>query len=139
MRILLAAGLAVLFLCAAAAQTPRPGMPAPPVDAELSVDEAVISGRVTDERTGRPLVKASVSLAPVDQPISKTTTTDETGRFEFAGLTPGDYQIFGRAPGYLVWAYRQQVYGGPSVDVGVNPTTESGKCASLLASMFTPR
>ncbi len=67
------------------------------IDFEL-IPGAVVSGVVLD-RFGHPVERVSVSVAVRGRGGSKTTITDDRGRFRVAGLRPGDYVVrarFGR-------------------------------------------
>ena len=67
------------------------------IDFEL-IPGAVVSGMVLD-RFGDPLERVRVSVAAQDRGGSKTSSTDDRGRFRVAGLRPGDYVVrarFGR-------------------------------------------
>lgn len=56
-----------------------------------------IRGRVVEDSTGAPIVGAQVVLAKT----SRSTRTDSTGRYEFAGLAPETTLVMVRAPGFL--------------------------------------
>lgn len=69
----------------------------PPRDARLTADTGVISGQVTGKDTGLPLPRMIVTLVMTDG-SRRTETTDDQGRYEFAGLPPGLYELWA-APG----------------------------------------
>ena len=56
----------------------------------------VVAGRVVDLLSETVVVGATVTLRGTD----RAATTDDSGFFEFVGLTPGDYEIEVRSPGY---------------------------------------
>jgi len=72
---------------------------------------AICGGRVVDEE-GRPVALAEVSLRPHEPPPGTVGTvelagedeqhthSDEDGRFEFATVTPGEYEVDAFARGY---------------------------------------
>ncbi len=57
----------------------------------------IITGRVVDATSVTVVAGADVVLVGTGRGV----TTDEFGAFEFAGLTPGDYAIEVRHPGYV--------------------------------------
>jgi hypothetical protein len=88
----------IAILCAisvsAVAQSPRDETPTPSTT-------GAISGRVVNEN-GQPLPNVSVSLRgsqPLFQP--RTTTTDNEGNFQVAGLDPVLYGILAFTPAYI--------------------------------------
>ncbi len=88
-----------------------------------SVGDGIIAGRVVDAVTGRPVAGATVTLGWVSAEAAASSTpvvptrvrpgsarpgvqvTDDTGRFEYAGLTAGRFRLQVRGgPGYR-WSY----------------------------------
>src|SRR5688500_19241634 len=57
-----------------------------------------VSGEITDSTGGR-LPAATVTLTSVERGVSRTTTTDETGRFLFSLVSLGPYAITIAPPG----------------------------------------
>jgi hypothetical protein len=84
----------------------------PPPDRarEIGTDEAVVQGRITDARTGRPVAEATVTLHGADQ--ASSAPTDEQGRYEILAV-PGEYRLSARAPGYVPSQYDQRDVLGP--------------------------
>ena len=64
---------------------------------------ASLSGVViTDDLDGRPIRRAAVSLGvPGDSRRQWVTSTDDNGRFAFAGLPSGNFTLFAAKPGYV--------------------------------------
>jgi outer membrane receptor protein involved in Fe transport len=60
------------------------------------VQEGAIVGRVTDKRTGDPIIGATVTL----DPSSKTATTGSDGRYRFVNLDAGSYTVRARYIGF---------------------------------------
>jgi hypothetical protein len=52
---------------------------------------AAISGRVTEQASGRPLPRMVVTLVTADPSKQVEAVTDADGRYEFTGLAPGRY------------------------------------------------
>ena len=67
--------------------------------------DCAISGVVKDAMTGQPIADAIVGLAPVGPrgfaSPSQRQSTDEDGRFVFADLVAGDYQVLASKAGYF--------------------------------------
>ena len=59
---------------------------------------AIIAGRVVDVLSVTVIAGADVILVGTN----RAATSDEDGRFEFPGLTPGDYALEVRHPGYAL-------------------------------------
>ena len=55
---------------------------------------ATIRGRVTDKETGSPLVRAVVNVYRQGDSKGLYARTDDEGRYELEGLTPGEYSGF---------------------------------------------
>src|ERR1041384_1829928 len=64
-----------------------------------------VSGTVTDKRTHAPVKTATVELESEALPVALTTTTDASGRFSFASLSPGRYDVRVSADNF----YAQQI------------------------------
>jgi Fe(3+) dicitrate transport protein len=74
-----------------------------------------VSGRVVTAG-GHALAGATIVLQP-DQGVATTTTSDESGRFRFSGLTPGRFQVTARAIGFSPVAQRVTVASGSPLEV----------------------
>jgi len=74
-----------------------------------------LSGSVVNAATGEPVRRATVGVQFLGgmRPgaAAQTTTADGGGHFEFSGLTPGQYQLWGERRGYP----RQNFSGGLSI------------------------
>lgn len=90
-------------------------------------------GRYLDEH-GSPLIEQSISLNGLDQPTRErarlTAITDSEGRFEFAGLAPGQYHLRGElvapAPDAGASLLRLvRVEDGQTLDFDLRPTGHS--------------
>ena len=67
--------------------------------AQQSIDYASLSGRVTDP-SGAVVAGAAVAARHVDTNVTRSTTTDEDGRFRFPYLRIGTYEIKVVQPGF---------------------------------------
>jgi hypothetical protein len=85
---------------------PVSGHQAPPAGASAT---AKISGRVTAVDTGRPIRRATLRLVSYEvMRQARTAVTDDDGRFEFAGLLAGRYQLNAAAERYLGLEFGQR-------------------------------
>jgi hypothetical protein len=85
-----------------------PGRDGPPT---MPTGTALVSGSITSVEGGRPMRRASVRLQMTSSPVSKTTTTDDRGFFEFKDLPAGDFTLRANKPGYLEAIYGQKKPG----------------------------
>ena len=60
-----------------------------------------IAGRVSSQKVDDGISGATVNLFRPDDGLRKTAQTDAFGRYTFAGLTPGHYEITGAAKGFM--------------------------------------
>lgn len=73
---------------------------APPVaSAQETINSASVSGRVTDP-SGSVIPGAQVIARQTETNLTSSTTTDTYGRFRFATLRLGPYQIKVQQPGF---------------------------------------
>ncbi len=76
-----------------------------------SQDLASIDGQVIQSATGEPVRKAHVALSEAGQNGPElVASTDETGKFRFAGVQPGLYWLIATKGGFLPGRYGQQQY-----------------------------
>ncbi len=90
-------------------------------DLDLEVDVAalervVFAGRVTDARTGEPVVGSTLTpmaLGPGGSRSGRNVALapDAEGRFRLAGFEPGSYQLIVSAPGYAPWRAESRDFG----------------------------
>jgi beta-lactamase regulating signal transducer with metallopeptidase domain len=145
-------GLIVAMFTGAYAQSQTPGTLSQ-IDAG---DGAVLSGRVVDGRSGKPVVGASVRaqyitgvenpprcpigdcevlLDPVAGriPVYRATTAAD-GSFDVRGVKPGDYDVAAVAPGYI-----QRYFGQISDDMPEMPVhVEAGQRATSIEVRLEP-
>jgi uncharacterized protein (DUF2141 family) len=95
-------------LLAAQARDPRtaPTPQAPQRDAAARTGKAVIAGVVTtDEQTPQPVKRAQVTIVSPEAAFTRTTYTNDAGRFSMTGLPAGRYTLTVTKPPYLRLAY----------------------------------
>jgi hypothetical protein len=66
---------------------------------------ATLEGQVTDS-TGAFIPQATVTITSVDRQISSNVQTDESGRYSFAALLPGNYDLSAEAKGFKGYIQR---------------------------------
>jgi hypothetical protein len=66
-----------------------------------SLPRGEIAGRVSSQKVEDGLAGATVSLLRPDNGLRRTAQTDAIGRYAFANLAPGHYQITGAAKGFV--------------------------------------
>ena len=95
---------------------------APPRDrvvAEAPAGSARIRGQVVAADTGTPLRRAQVRASSTTIRLTRLTTTDAEGRYEFLNLPPGRYTITVSKAGYvgLEFGQRRPFEGGRPLDL----------------------
>jgi len=108
-RALMAVAVLVLGVASAAAV---------PADAQETVNFASVSGRVTDS-SGGALVGADVSARQVETNVTTRTRTDSEGRYRFAYLRVGVYDVAFQSSGFAVAVKRLTLTAGAAFDVPV--------------------
>ncbi|RME21063.1 MAG: TonB-dependent receptor [Deltaproteobacteria bacterium] len=84
---------------------------------------AVVTGRLRESGTRRPVDAVTVLAEPVrtpdgtEPPPGRSTTTDADGRFELRDLAPGTWRLVATAPGYRTEEWTVEVADGEAVDV----------------------
>ena len=106
-----------------------PSSPAAAQQPGLSTDSAAqswhISGKVVDARTGQAVPRCVVEITPTDhrsQPLSFETGDD--GRFDFAGVSLGKYELSAARRGYLTQSYQQHEDFSTAIAVGPERISE---------------
>lgn len=88
--------------------------PQPPRDpqqmpqTQLAVGTATISGVITMAGQNQPARKVRVNLSGAELRGSRSTTTDDQGRFSFTALPAGRYSLSANKPGHLSVTYGQR-------------------------------
>jgi len=102
------------------AQQPRATLSRPP-----TTGRAVIAGLVvSDGPTPSPVRRAVVTAVMTGQDVSRTTVTDDDGRFELASLAPGRYTLSATKAAHLVAAYGAKRPGRPGTSLSLNDAQE---------------
>jgi hypothetical protein len=93
-----------------------------------------IAGRVSSQKVDDGIAGATVNLLRPDG-LRKTAQTDAFGRYTFAGLTPGHYEITGAAKGFVtrsigfeLKAEPHMTYSSPGAD-SIDPEDLAGDIA----------
>jgi len=85
---------------------------APVVWLHAQATAASLAGTVVSAE-GRPLRSATVTLSDATTGVRISEITDDLGRFAFAGVWPGRYQLSVSKPGYLTTFYGAREPGRP--------------------------
>ena len=86
--------------------------------AQETVTYASVSGRVTDQ-TGAVLAGAEVTARHAETNVTATARTDAEGRFRFAYLRVGPYEITARAAGFTPATRRLTLTVGAAFDLPI--------------------
>ena len=86
--------------------------------AQQSVEYASVGGRIVDP-SGAVVADAQVTARQIDTNLAAHATTDEGGRFRFAYLKVGAYEITVQQPGLAVAARRLTLTAGGAVDLQI--------------------
>lgn len=92
------------------------------VAAAFAQQTAIIQGRVTDE-SGAVIPGANVTISG-ERGFAKTVSTNETGLYMAAGLTPGKYTVRAVLPGFTPGEATVDVSGTKTVDLALNVALE---------------
>ena len=99
-----------------AVQAPTRDVVAPP----RAGDGIIMGTVVTDEAEPRPLRGVRVMLESGTLGIPQAAVTDESGRFAFIGLVPGNYALQAVRPSYVTTYYGARKPGrGPGVPIAI--------------------
>ena len=89
-------------------------------EAAAPTGTGVISGMVTMAGTSQPARKVRLTLSGGELRGSRTTTTDDQGRFSFTALPPGRFTLGANKPGHVSVSYGQRRPGtqGTAIQLG---------------------
>ena len=90
------------------ASAQRPGLPVRDASRPPATGTARIRGRVLLPETGAPLRRALVTLISPEGGIRRVVTTDAQGRYEFADLPGGRYNLSASKGGFVTLQYGQR-------------------------------
>jgi len=80
---------------------------------------ALLSGRVVNDVTNRPVRRAVVSITGADTRLRLTSITDDNGAFAFLGLQPDRYTLGATRPGYVTTGYGARKVGRPGTPISI--------------------
>jgi hypothetical protein len=105
----------------------------------LSAQTYRIAGTVVSSVDNHPLQRASIQIANVNDPQQiQTTISDEDGRFAFAKVPVGLFELQGSAPGYRPTLYEEHDEGfNTGIVTGAQVDTESLTLKVLPDSSIT--
>ena len=114
------AGVSAMFLSATAfaqVRDTRPPTP-PPAPQQQARDvakpdtgkAALLGTVVTDEQTPQPIKRAQITVSNTDLTVTRTTFTNDAGRFTITGLPAGRYTLAASKPPYLRTNYGAKRY-----------------------------
>ncbi|KPK76427.1 MAG: hypothetical protein AMJ89_04195, partial [candidate division Zixibacteria bacterium SM23_73] len=116
------------------------GQNTPDIDFALTPIGGVgsISGMVTDEVTGRPIVGAGITLSDLDC----MWFTDSTGYYICDNVPVGVYEVDASAAGYYPETYPDSVgviegQNAPNIDFALTPTGEFGSISGRVTDEVT--
>jgi protocatechuate 3,4-dioxygenase beta subunit len=133
-RVLGVAGAACALLCAASFAGQSNGSSA------KASGLYRVAGEVVSAKTGDPLQSARVTLRSVKNPREAASViTDESGRFEFTGLSAGKYSLSGARRGYIPAAYEQHEQYSVAIVTGDGLETENLKLKLRPMAAITGR
>ena len=94
---------------------------APPAAAiaQETVNYASVAGRITDP-SGAAVVGAEVAARQAETSTTSTTKSDVEGRYRFAHLPPGGYEIVVRLAGFKDTTRRLTLNAGAAFDLPIS-------------------
>ncbi len=96
---------------------------------------AVLSGSVvTDEQTPQPIRRAAVTVVNTDASLTRTTYTNDAGRFSLTGLPAGRYTLAASKAPFLRASYGAKRYDLPGTPI----TLKDGSQMTDIALRLTP-
>lgn len=115
----LAAALLFCGSLVAAQQAQRPGQPARDTaqTRPAPLGTASISGTVSVAGSGQPARKVRVNLSGEELRGSRSTSTDDQGRFSFTALPAGRFNLSVAKPGHVTVSYGQRRPGTPGTPI----------------------
>jgi hypothetical protein len=119
------------------AQESQPAAPASPASSPIATPTADVAG-VVRTVDGSPVPGASLRLVNTDTHKAFVSWTDESGKFQFAGLPAGHYTVQASQLGFLPASLEIDLGAGPPPPP-LELTLRVATLAELAASPSTPR
>jgi len=105
--------------------------------AALAQASVSLSGTVRDAITGAPVGGAAVRLASTGDGDPRITIADKDGRYRFAAVDPGRYEVSVRVDGYLEGRFGQARPGAPGRLVEVATTAVAAELRVWQGAVIT--
>ncbi|KPK99750.1 MAG: hypothetical protein AMJ91_06485 [candidate division Zixibacteria bacterium SM23_73_3] len=120
------------------------GQNTPGIDFALTPtgEYGTISGRVTDEETGLPIIMAHLVAIGLDNWCYGEAWSDTSGHYMIQNLCPGIYQVNANKMGYVPETYLDSVTviageNTPDIDFTLMPIREPGSISGLITDANT--
>ncbi|MGE0812401.1 MAG: TonB-dependent receptor [Vicinamibacterales bacterium] len=107
-----------------------------PAAAQESINNASISGKVTDAQGG-VVPGASVSARQVETDVTATVTTDDRGRFRLPYLRVGEYDLTVRLEGFAEFTRRLTLSAGSAFELPITLAVQ-GVTTAVTVSADAP-
>ncbi len=104
--------------------------------AQETSNSASVGGRVTDP-TGGVVARAQVGARQTDTNLTRTTTTDQEGRFRFPYLKVGPYEITVQAPGFADATRRLTLTVGAAFELPIGLTVAAEETSVTVTGEAT--
>jgi L-ascorbate metabolism protein UlaG (beta-lactamase superfamily) len=121
-----------------------PGENTPGIDIALIPigEHGSISGQVTDEETGLPIIMARLRAIGLDNWCYGEAWSDTGGHYAILSLCPGIYQVIASKEGYAPEAYPDSVIvlageNTPDIDFALSPISEYGSISGRVTDEET--
>jgi hypothetical protein len=108
---------AIVFVCAGVLAAARPALAQP-----VPAGQATIRGVVLDRADGSPIADVTVRLQDTDAAVK----TDDAGRFELAGVSPGRRTVYVSVVGFILVKRQVDVAPGATLELTIVLTEGTG-------------
>jgi hypothetical protein len=105
--------------------------------AQETINTATVSGRVTDP-VAAPLPGIQVIARQTDTNITRETTTDSDGRFRFAYLQVGPYEITAGLPGFMTAGRTLTLAAGSAFELPITLALDPAAFVCILTITAAP-
>lgn len=120
------------------------GQNTPDIDFALApmAEHGSISGQITDEETGLPIIMARIRAIGSDNPCYGEAWSDTGGWYAITSLCAGTYQVVASKEGYAPETYPGSVTvlpgeNTPGIDFALTPISEYGSISGLVTDEET--